>query len=69
MFAILKKEISSDYGKEVVTYKIASLNFMGFIKMQEGKLNDSENYYKELFKSTIDFKLAKNNYILLKNNK
>jgi len=62
----IKKEVSSDYGNEMVNYKIASLNFMGFIKMQEGKLNDSENYYKELFKSTIDFKLAKNNYILLK---
>jgi tetratricopeptide (TPR) repeat protein len=60
------KNLNTNNGIEKVSFTEASLNFLGFIMLQKGELKASESYYIKLFKLNPNFKLARNNYILLK---
>jgi tetratricopeptide (TPR) repeat protein len=51
--------------KYAAYYYVAALNTMGSIYIQDGRLEDAEALYSELFKVDPDFPLAKNNYAYL----
>jgi tetratricopeptide (TPR) repeat protein len=61
----LKKDIYSKYGKDIVSYKHAALNFIGAIHQANKQLDSSKIYYQKILNDTQSFKLVNNNYILL----
>ncbi len=69
MSAQIKKELKSDLGKDKISYYLAALNFIGYIKIITGELEEAEQIYQEILKQTKDFKLANNNIKLLEQEK
>jgi hypothetical protein len=59
-------KIRSDWGEEQVSYYLAALNYIGYIKIETKQFEDAAKIYAEIQNSGTPFKLAANNMSLLK---
>lgn len=60
-----KKILASDLGQDEVSYQQAAINFIAYLKLLTGELENAETMYIDLLQSAPGFKLAKSNYQLL----
>lgn len=63
--AQVSKELNSDLGKDNVSYYLAALNFIGYLKIATGDFASADKIYADIFNQTQEFKLANSNYKLL----
>ena len=69
MSSQIKKDLNSDLGDDKVSYYLAALNFIGYIKIVTGELEAAEQLYQQILNQTKEFKLANNNIKLLEQEK
>lgn len=62
-------KIRSDWGEDNVSYYLAALNFIGYIKIETKEFEAAELIYKEIESSGVPFKLAAGNQQLLEQRK
>jgi tetratricopeptide (TPR) repeat protein len=61
----VRKVLNSDLGQDNVSYYLAALNFIGYIKIATGDFDTADKIYAEILSKTQAFKLANSNYQLL----
>jgi hypothetical protein len=62
-------KIRSDWGEDNVSYYLAALNFIGYIKIETKEFEAAELIYNEIESSGVPFKLAAGNQQLLEQRK